>query len=207
METRPALWTLDELCAQAALALVIDYPGQASGRVRDMPDRRMVRYYTTLGLLDRPAAMRGRTALYGRRHLLQLTAIKRLQTAGLSLTEIQARLFGQTDAALQKIARLPELTEELRAQGASANEVPRADAFWKGSPGPATPARSSATESTRALLGVQLADGVTLLLHAARTTDEQDVEALRSAAAPLLQLLRKRRIIADNKDTKPEESP
>jgi hypothetical protein len=126
-------------------------------------------------------------------------------------------LVGQTDAALAKIARLPGPTEMARASGAissvndspaeSANEVPRADAFWKGSPGPTTLSRSSATESTRALLGVDLADGVTLLLHATRTMDEQDVEALRSAAAPLLQLLRRRRLIADNKDTKREESP
>ena len=77
-----------------ALALAVDYAGQASGRVRDVPDRRTIRYYTTLGLIDRPAAMRGRTALYGLRHLLQLAAIKRLQAHGLSLAEVQQRLVG-----------------------------------------------------------------------------------------------------------------
>ncbi len=51
-----------------------------------------------------------------------------------------------------------------------------------------------------------LADGVTVLLHAARSADEHDVEALRAAAAPLLQLLRKRRLIADTRDFKREES-
>ncbi len=129
MEIRPPLWTLDELCAQAALALATDYPGQASGRVRDVPDRRMVRYYTTLGLLDRPAALRGRTALYGRRHLLQLVAIKRLQTAGLSLMEIQTRLLGQTDSALETIARLLEPPEDSRARLGIVGEGfrPRAD--------------------------------------------------------------------------------
>src|SRR5271170_2857231 len=102
------LWDLDSLSAQVALVLADGYPGQPSGRVRDVPDRRTIRYYTTLGLLDKPAALRGRTALYGRRHLLQLVAIKRLQTAGLSLTEIQARLLGLTDAALESVARLPQ---------------------------------------------------------------------------------------------------
>ena len=76
---REPLWTIDELGAVVALALSVDYAGQANGRVREVPDRRTIRYYTTLGLIDRPARMRGRTALYGRRHLLQLVAIKRLQ--------------------------------------------------------------------------------------------------------------------------------
>src|SRR5712692_1736869 len=101
-------WTLDDLSAHVALALAENYDGQPSSRVRDVPDRRTIRYYTTLGLIDRPAEMRGRTALYGRRHLLQLVAVKRLQGRGLSLAEIQQRLVGQTDAALARLARLPE---------------------------------------------------------------------------------------------------
>src|SRR5438034_5727425 len=102
------LWDLDELCAQVALALAADYAGQASGRVRDVPDGRTIRYYTTLGLVDRPVAVpgKGRTAFYGRRHLLQLVAIKRLQAQGLSLSEVQARLVGQTDAVLEETAHL-----------------------------------------------------------------------------------------------------
>src|SRR4051794_9821068 len=113
-ERQAFLWTLDELCTQAALALTVDYDGQASGRVRDLPDRRTVRYYTTHGLVDRPAEFRGRVALYGRRHLLQLVAIKRLQTAGMTLAEVQARLLGRTDRALEKLARLSERTEDDR---------------------------------------------------------------------------------------------
>ena len=44
-------------------------------RVRELPDRRTVRYYATLGLLDRPT-IQGRTAFYGRRHLLQLATAR-----------------------------------------------------------------------------------------------------------------------------------
>src|SRR5205809_950859 len=97
-----SLWDLDELCAQVALALAADYAGQASGRVRDVPDGRTIRYYTTLGLVDRPVAVpgKGRTAFYGRRHLLQLVAIKRLQAQGLSLSEVQARLVGRAGGVL-----------------------------------------------------------------------------------------------------------
>src|SRR2546430_9008679 len=102
----PSLWTIEELGAQVALALSVDYEGPGNGRVRGVPDLRSIRYYTTLGLIDRPAEMRGRTALYGRRHLLQLVAIKRLQAQGLTIAELQRQLLGLTNAALEKIARL-----------------------------------------------------------------------------------------------------
>ncbi len=62
------LWTIDELGQQVARALSVGYEGQSNSRVRDVPDRRTIRYYTTLGLIDRATRMCGRTALYGRRH-------------------------------------------------------------------------------------------------------------------------------------------
>src|SRR5881392_2255064 len=105
MSDTVALWTIDELGTRAALALSVDYAGPPNGRVREVPDRRTIRYYTTLGLLDRPAEMRGRTALYGRRHLLQLVAIKRLQARGLSLAEVQVELAAASDERLERIAR------------------------------------------------------------------------------------------------------
>src|SRR5581483_2196724 len=106
MLSRDVRWTLEELSAQVALALAVDYAWPASGRVREVPDTRTIRYYTTLGMIDRPAEMRGRTALYGMRHLLQVVAIKRLQAQGLSLAEIQGRLVGLTDAALRELAQV-----------------------------------------------------------------------------------------------------
>src|SRR5438552_968897 len=102
------LWTIDELSAQVALALSVDYAGPGNGRVRGVPDLRTIRYYATLGLIDRPAAMRGRTALYGRRHLMQLVAIKRLQAKGTTLAELQAKLVGLSDAELATLAKLPD---------------------------------------------------------------------------------------------------
>jgi DNA-binding transcriptional MerR regulator len=100
-------WTLDELAERVEAALAVDYQGQASGRVRAVPDRRAIRWYTTIGLVDRPAAHRGRTALYGPRHLLQLVAVKRLQARGLPLVSIQQELAGATDTQLARVARLP----------------------------------------------------------------------------------------------------
>ncbi len=100
-------WTIEELAERVADALAAGYPGQSNGRVREVPDRRTIRWYATIGLVDRPAAMRGRTALYGRRHLLQLVAIKRLQAGGRSLAEIQDQLLGADDSALERFASLP----------------------------------------------------------------------------------------------------
>src|SRR5271157_5619802 len=105
METgRTDLWTIHQLCTEVERVLAVDYAGSSNGRVRDVPDLRTVRYYTTAGLLDRPAEMRGRTALYGQRHLLQLVAIKQLQARGLSLSQVQQRMAGATDAMLRRLA-------------------------------------------------------------------------------------------------------
>jgi DNA-binding transcriptional MerR regulator len=204
MQPRTSLWTLDELCYRVAQALAVDYPVQASGRVRDVPDRRTIRYYTTLGLIDRPAAMRGRTALYGLRHLLQLVAVKRLQAEGLSLAEVQARLVGRTDAALQGLARMPDGFD---ADSPPASALPpngddrRAGRFWSEPP--------ADVPEPRTLTGLPLADGVTLLVEAARPLNEQDISALRDSAAPLLSALRARRLLgADGGPHSPKgESP
>src|SRR5678815_5529169 len=89
MGTVDETWTLSELVEQTATRLAA-LPAPKNGQVRAVPDDRTIRYYATIGLLDRPAAMRGRTALYGARHLAQVVAIKRMQSAGHSLADIQA---------------------------------------------------------------------------------------------------------------------
>jgi hypothetical protein len=58
--------------------------------------------------VDPPLSRRGRVARYGRRHLLQLVAVKRRQAEGRSLAEIQAELAGATDEALAAVARVPD---------------------------------------------------------------------------------------------------
>ena len=126
------LWTIHELTAQVERELALDYEGARSGRVRDIPDTRTIRYYTTVGLMDRPAAMRGRTALYQERHLLQLVAIKKLQAAGLSLWQVQERLVGATDSLLARLAGLKAGRKEEKTALPSGGEAePASRAFWK----------------------------------------------------------------------------
>jgi len=96
--------TIAELADAVATVLADGYDGVRSGRVRHLPDARTIRWYQTLGMVDRPAAFRGRTALFSRRHVLQLAAIKRLQAAGHPLASIQQGLVGKTDAELARAA-------------------------------------------------------------------------------------------------------
>jgi len=83
------------------------YKGQSSARVQTVPDTRAIRYYTTLGILARPAVMKGRTAFYDKQHVLQLVAIKRLQAQGETLGDIQQQLTGLSNRRLGGIAKLP----------------------------------------------------------------------------------------------------
>jgi DNA-binding transcriptional MerR regulator len=99
----PAL-TLDELSLEVSRLLEEKalLEAQADGRVAAAPDARTVRYYGTLGLVDRPAIVE-REARYGRRHVLQLVAIKAYQARGLPLAEIQARLYGRSNSELETL--------------------------------------------------------------------------------------------------------
>ena len=228
-------WTLDELAERVDAALAVDYPGQPSGRVRAVPDRRAIRWYTTIGLIDRPAAHRGRTALYGPRHLLQLVAVKRLQAKGLPLVAIQQELAGATDSQLARVARLPSGSEPplaavapsgaKGAAGAAAGARttagwagavggrPQRSGFWRDQPAAfAVPATSddSAPQpaaSIAALRGVKLGDGTTLLLEPGRELDRADLEAILDAARPLLAVLGERGLGHAAGDLDPGKGP
>jgi DNA-binding transcriptional MerR regulator len=132
-------WTLEELVRRVADALAVDEVRAPNGRIREVPDARAIRWYTTIGLLDRPAGFRGRTALYGPRHLLQAVAVKRRQAHGLALAQIQAELAGATDATLRRVARVPvTLLEGPPAQPVGRPEVaPAAQPAGVPSVGPA----------------------------------------------------------------------
>ena len=218
-------WTLDELAERVDAALAVDYPGQPSGRVRAVPDRRAIRWYTTIGLIDRPVAHRGRTALYGPRHLLQLVAVKRLQAQGLPLVAIQQELAGATDAQLARVARLPSGSEPPLAAIApsSAGSPPARDAldggrpqrsgFWRDQPVAfAVPATSDDSAprpaaSIAALRGVKLGDGTTLLLEPGRELERADLEAILDAARPLLSVIRERGLGYAARDLDPGKGP
>jgi DNA-binding transcriptional MerR regulator len=187
-------WTLSELVGEATAAIAV-LPPPANGQIRAVPDERTIRYYGTIGLLDRPSAMRGRTALYGRKHLAQIVAIKRLQTAGRSLAEIHALWPTLDDLHLARMAGV-----ELTGKGRAARKE-----FWKQAPAPvSTGSRAPKRAAPQPVeLRLELAPNCTLTIavtgDVALTT--ADVHALRAAAAPLAAELARRGLAAHNKET------
>lgn len=210
------LWTIEELGAEVERALAHGTPGQPNGRIREVPDQRTIRYYTTLGLIDRPAQMKGRTALYALKHLLQLVAIKRLQAEGLSLAAVQARLAGATPRSLRAIARLDEgagaLAEDRPAAKAAVGPITpqtgrSAGSFWgevpseQMSPDPEAPGSVPPADLMSAL---RIGEDILLVFSPARALEREDWEALSEAARPLLRSLETRGLIQPSKDQKGE---
>ncbi|GAB2820482.1 hypothetical protein GCM10022221_18000 [Actinocorallia aurea] len=190
-------WTITQLASRAAEALAdLD----VNGRVQEVPNARLIRWYTTLGLLD-PPLRHGRTARYTRRHLLQLVAVKRRQAAGRSLAEIQVELLQAPDQRLARISgEVPDVSWGAPAPAAEeTGTAPSARRFWAAAPAAAPAAHPAAEGGSPAelsrpepaepestpLQGIRLAPGATLLLEGGPLAADQ-LEALRQAAAPLL---------------------
>ncbi|WP_336209008.1 helix-turn-helix domain-containing protein [Nonomuraea sp. LPB2021202275-12-8] len=207
-------WTIGELAERAADALRAR--GQPlNGRVREVPGERLIRWYTTIGLVDPPLTRRGRIARYGRRHLLQLVAVKRLQAAGMSIADIQAALTGATDAMLEEAAgsqapqpATPRSTPDgappaapVAAPDAAPDGVPAR--FWARGPEHAVAGatgdagrRGNDDGAGTPVRGVRLGRGVTLLLDGpGRTPAKDDIQAVLAAAGPLLAVLEERKLI------------
>ena len=104
------------------------------------------------------------------RHLAQLVAVKRLQASGYSLEQIQRRLVGLDETSLKRITGMEATPRQPRAA-----EEPA---------------------SAGAITGVRLEERVVLLLEqTSRPPGQDDLAAIRTAAAPLLQLLLARRLL------------
>lgn len=183
------LYTLEQLSERVADLLAEDYNGQQSGRVRELPNGRTIRWYTTIGLVDRPLATRGRVALYGERHALQLAAIKKLQAQGLALAEVQEQLLGVSDSRLAELAEVgptfhvdvvhpsPEVAAEVNAVVERMLRPKMA----------AAPDSVTFDTVTALVPAFRIGDSVTVLLNGTtRTLDEADIAQLTAAAEPLL---------------------
>lgn len=212
-----AAWTLEELVQRVALALTGSaqagiYSGAPNGRVRELPDQRMIRWYASIGVVDRPIGGRGRGARYGLRHLRQLVAVKQLQAQGLSLAEIQAQLAGVPDDELARLVSLPPEVLASRppegragsgssASGRSEPRLDRSDSpsrrFWAVEPAPVAHGDPSAAPApvpkVRPLAGLELAAGALLVLPV--SPHPGDVAELAEAARPLLDALIRKGLI------------
>jgi DNA-binding transcriptional MerR regulator len=201
------IFTIDELRRLAAVALdVSDYEPAESARVRAIPDLRTIRYYTTLGLVDGPAELQGRTAYYTMRHVEQLVAIKRLQGRGLTLADIQQELLGLSPAKLSRLANLPDQLDSLSRRDATTNtEVSAATvtepepAFWKrvpqsaGSPNSELGSRPQVARVWR----INLDEHTTLEVNGGGSL--VDAERIRAAARPLIEELVRQKLITSSR--------
>lgn len=214
-----ARWTIGELADRVAAALAGlagEEPAPASRRVRAIPDVRAIRWYSTIGILDKPAGYRGRTALYGTRHLMQVVAIKRRQADGVPLARIQAELVGVSDDRLAELADLsPSVTSddyvppkrrdraELRADAdvggpvAAPSVVDRTAVegdlrFW-GRRDPSVTVDRERSGPVVTSYGITLAPGVTVHIEADRAPEPEDILAIqKNVTPPLLRVLRDR---------------
>lgn len=183
-------WRLSQLVALSRKLVATSGTSGESRRVRWNPTERLVRYYTTLGLVDGPAEMRGRTAYYSQRHILQLMAIKRLQAEGETLEAVQAQLAGLTDEQLQELAQLPEnWTEQLEQASPESGVVPRSkQPFWKqAAPEQAWVVKKPKATSEFGHQGIELAPGMILMVNTA-TYPNLDAASVRAAASELIRL-------------------
>ncbi len=183
-------YTLDELVRRVIDEVTRLGLPQPNGQVSAVPDGRTLRYYGTLGLLDRPAEVRGRRAYYGPRHLLQAVAVKALQAEGLPLQEIQHRLAGRSDEELRQLTARPSATRFWRT-GPAAAPAPSAPAVAPSAPAVAPSAPIPADDpspptSVPEPVAVRLAPGLTLVIDPLRAPAPAELDALRTAADALV---------------------
>ena len=95
-----------QLSDEAARLLGHFVPKQERGSVTEVPDERMVRYYSSGGLISPPESRQGVSAVYGYLHLLQLLVIKRLQAEHLSIRKIRELVEGRTERGLEQLLGL-----------------------------------------------------------------------------------------------------
>jgi DNA-binding transcriptional MerR regulator len=191
-------WPIAELVGYVETCLAEVPHASKNGQVRAVPDERTVRYYGTIGLLDKPNAMRGRTALYGRKHVAQILAIKRLQSDGRSLAEIQAVWPQLDDVTLSRMSGV-----QFPPRAKSRKE------FWKDEPkatNDATAPEATPSQPTQPVeLRIELAPGVMLTVavpDAGIAIAKADIDAIRAAAASVVTELAQRQLTMNAREEK-----
>lgn len=193
----PPLWTLQQLSQKAGEEIRLRGLPSPGNRVSQVPNARTIRYYTSLGLVDRPVDHAGRVARYSQRHLLQLLAIKALQSRYLPLPQIQARLLGRSDEELARIVDLvvpPAQTTPAVDIAPALKGAPIAGATQATAAPSGTEGRPPAQPPPTRWKGQEVGPGLVLLIQdaaAARDwlrnhTPEEQARAIRGALGELL---------------------
>lgn len=108
-----------ELADEAARLVADLVPRQDRASVAEVPDERIVRYYSTEGLISAPEGRQGTAAVYGYTHLLQLLVIKRLQADHLPIRKIRELVEGKSVAELEKLLGADQKDNATRSKNAA----------------------------------------------------------------------------------------
>jgi len=101
-QTNPS-WSLEEFVEVINHFLPQFLPVEkAHTRVREEVTSRLVRYYTSLGMVDEPQKQ-GRRAVYTYRHLLQMLVVRRLLTEGYGASAIAYLPTAKSNAELEAL--------------------------------------------------------------------------------------------------------
>ena len=130
--------------ADAAARLIAEIvPRQERGSVSEVPDERMVRYYSAEGLISAPEGKQGLSAVYGYGHLLQLLVIKRMQAEHLPIRKIKELVEGKSERELEQMLEIEGVKSKSAAKNAATEYLesllkPRAPAPQTPPPMPAS---------------------------------------------------------------------
>ena len=130
-----------------------------NGRIDAQLSERTVRYYVTLRLVSPPVRREGRS-MWTREHVNELIRIRRAQSKGTSLKDLDVRRPARVSMEAIRSANSPVL----RAQSPSFSKaLPAGDEGW----------------------AVRLLDGITLCGFGTRRPTEEEIERVREALAGL----------------------
>jgi DNA-binding transcriptional MerR regulator len=174
-------------------------PTQTKYRVTPLPSERTIRFYTANKLVDKPAMKDGAQALYGYRQLLQVMAIKYLQSQYLPLVKIRSLVENASNRDLEQM--IPEISPVTAAHRGIAREdrtivdnsfFPQVIDFTsRVAPIDLSPVESSAApeDINNLWRRVEVGPGIELHIHASALTDAA-IEQLRGALLRELGVLR-----------------
>ena len=174
-------------------------PAQTKYRVTEIPSERTIRFYTANGLVDKPVAKEGSHARYGYRHLLQVMAIKYLQSQYLPLVKIRSLVENISNRDLELL--IPGISPATATHRGIAREdrtvvdnsfSPQAFSFNPPQSVPQTRPVDTVGEdaaTSNAWRRVEIGPGIELHVHVAALA-EKDIEHLRGALLRELGVLR-----------------
>lgn len=178
-------------------------PIQTKYRVTEMPTERTIRFYTSIGLVDKPVVGSAGKAFYGYRHLLQTLAVKYLQSQYLPLVKVRSLVEGADNRELELMIPPISPVTAVHRRIAREDRKPPGAPLLRPAPQTAPAARETPEPPGGGIPAAPFADaghgdlwhrvevgpGIELHIHAATLSGEQR-ERLRGALLRELGVLR-----------------